>query len=259
MSAESTSTDTDLFVVLGSAHPQRLEILWQMVEYLQFHGETVTLCVHEKEKDLPDSPAKTRLLQKGLEITHWQIDPENAQFTTPPSVAREQDTLILLGHGTRYLADTLETLSAWLPGSGYALQRIMTWVDGQRYADSADAKRWYECCFHFSDLVIVDEFKNLPLSWLKEFRNEFSTKCYPCIIENTKKGRLHDLYLVMDNQVRRISQVFEESDDLYFDEEDEIEEDEVLEEKESLNQSATDPFFERSIDGRRSKPVPELE
>lgn len=256
MSAKSTSNDTDLFVVLGASHPQRIEVVFQMIEYLQFNGEQVTLCLHEEEKDLPDSPTKTRLIQKGLHITQWQIDPQSATFTTTPAT-EDGNTVIMLGHGSRYLVDTLEALMFWLPNSGFSLQRITTWVDCQRYADSADTKHWYECCFHFSDLIILDEFKDLPLSWLKEFRDEFKTKCYPCIIENTKKGRLHDLYLVMDNQVRRISQVFENTDDLYFDEEDEIEDDAVLEDEEILNSSATDPFFERSIDGRRSKPVPE--
>jgi hypothetical protein len=260
MTTDSSSADTELFVVLGSTHPQRLEAIWQMVEYLQSNNEKVTLCLNEEETDLGDSQTKQRVMEKGLHLTYWQVDPEKSEFTTPPTAFEQANIVILLGHGSKYLVDTLEALSKWLDGSAFELQRITTWVDSQKLTDSITAKKWYECCFHFSDLLILDEFKNLPLPWLKEFRENFNTKSYPCIIENTKKGRLHDLYLIMDNQVRRISQVFEESDDLYFDVETEVEEeDEELEDEDILNQKSVDPYFERSPDGRRSKPVPDLE
>lgn len=259
MTTEPPSAVAELFVVLGSTHPQRFEAVWQMVEYLQMNNEKVTLCLHEEEPDLPDSPAMLRVMEKGLQLTHWQVDSEKSEFTSPPTAAEQSNTVILLGHGSKYLVDTLEALSKWIHGSGFELQRIMTWVDSQKLTDSTIVKKWYECSFHFSDLLILDEFKNLPLSWLKDFRVNVSAKSYPCIIENTKKGRLHDLYLIMDNHVRRISQVFEDSDDLYFDVVDETEEEEELVDEEILNQGSVDPFFERSVDGRRSKPVPDLE
>lgn len=253
MSNDSPTSTNELFVILGASHPQRFEVLWQIIDYLHYNGEKVTLFTHKDESDLPDSKAKDRVLKKGLQVEQWELDSESTGFKHPPAVSEKGRITILLGHGSLYLVDTLEVLSQWLPLSDMTLQRVMTWVDAERLSKNPDVKKWYECSFHFSDLVILDEFKNLPLAWLKEFRDYFKSQSYPCIVENTKKGRLNDLYVTMDNQTRRISQVFEVSDEFYS----------QMELKEELKDGVLiklpiEPFFERSPEGRRSQLVPDL-
>ena len=196
MNESDSGEKSDLFIILGSAHEQRFETVWQMAEYLIYHGETVEVCHHEDEA-LPESPALTRLMAKALSLSQWSLKEESCNFKHAP-IAKPGVTTLFVGHGVHYLVDTIETLTQWLPQSPFDLQRITTWVDCQRVSESMTARKWYECCFHFSDLVILDEFKNLPLSWLHEYKEFFKKECYPCIIENTKKGRLHDMFLVMD-------------------------------------------------------------
>jgi len=254
---ESDSVETsDLFIILGSANPQRFEIVWQMAEYLIYHGETVEVC-HHADDTPPESPALQRLLAKSFTLSQWSLKEATCNFHQAP-LPKPGVTTLFVGHGSRQLVDTIETISFWLPDSGFNLQRVSTWVDCTRVAESPAAKKWYECCFHFTDLVILDEFKNLPLSWLQEYKDFFKKECFPCILENTKKGRLHDMFLVMDNQIRRIAQVFEKPDDQYEvfpddDDEDDMEDDEDVENTSPENE----PYFERLVDGRRSKLVPD--
>jgi hypothetical protein len=259
MTEHAQENGSDLFVVLGSASPQRFEVLWQMADYLLFHGESVEVWHHEEEIP-PESPALSRLLEKELKLRTWSLREDACRFDQAPQPTPGV-TAIFLSHGVRFLVDTLETLALWMPDSGFQLQRITTWVDCKRVNDSSTARKWYECCFHFSDLVILDEFKDLPVSWLKEYKDFFKKECYPCIIDNTRKGRLHDLFMIMDNPVMRIAQVFEKPDDLPFVEIEMSSEEDDDEEEASDGIDATDParepYFERMIDGKRSKVVPD--
>ena len=252
-----SSGSSDLFIILGTANPQRFEVVWQMVDYLIFHGEKVEVC-HHLDETPPESPALNRLTSKGdsFKLTNWHLKEDSCDFAQPP-VPKDNVTTLFIGHGRDFLVDTIETLTYWLPRSGFNLQRITTWVDCQQVSATLNAKKWYECCFHFSDLVILDEFKELPLSWLKEFKEFFKKECYPCIIENTRKGRLHDMFLVMDNQIRRIAQVFEKPDDLYDDFGDDEDEEDEEESAVDLSSPENEPYFERLNDGRRSKLVPD--
>ena len=257
MNPSEPELTSDLFVVLGVANDQRFEIVFQMASYLIFHGESVELWHHESEA-LPDCPALAQLLNKGMQTSTWSLETESCAFAKAP-IARPGVTALFLAHGTLHLVDTLETLAYWVPCSGFALQRITTWVDCYKVSQCSRTRKWYECCFHFSDLVILDEFKSLPVSWLKEYKAFFKRESYPCIIENTRKGRLHDMLLVMDNQVRRIAQVFEKPDELVFALNDEEEDDDEEDELPDLSQPQNEPYFERLIDGRRSKLVPDPE
>lgn len=257
MNTNDSSVTSDLFIVLGTANPQRFEVVWQMVDYLLFNGEKVEVC-HHQDEEIPESPALSRLRSKDeFSLAQWSLREDSCDFAAAP-FPKEDVTTILVGHGKDHLVDTLETLVYWLPNSNFNLQRITTWVDCQLIENSLNAKKWYECCFHFSDLVILDEFKALPLSWLKEFKEYFKKECYPCIIENTRKGRLRDMFLIMDNQIRRIAQVFEKPDDLYQNFADDDDEEE-MEDEASVDSASpeNEPYFERLIDGRRSKLVPD--
>lgn len=249
----------EIFVVLGSSHSSRLEAVWQIIDFLHFNGEKTAVCVHESEIDFPESKTKERAIEKGMIVTTWSIDEKSATLTKTPDATEEERVTIFVGHGKHYLVDTIEALSKWLPDSPFELQRIITWVDGDKYANTENAKSWYECCFNFSDLVILDEFKDLPLSWLKEIKDHFKTESMPCIVENTKKGRLQNLHTIVDNLLLRVSQVFEQSNEIQVEYEIEgDEEDDELADEEDLNKPIMDPYFERVIDGKRAKPVPKF-
>ncbi len=255
MNSSNSGEKSDIFLIFGSASPQRFEILWQMAEYLIFGGESVEVCLHSEESP-PESAALERLQDKaGFSMSQWNLEADSCDFDSAP-IQKPNVTTLFLSHGTHYLVDTFETLSHWLPDSGFELQRVTTWVDCKQVHTDANAKKWYECCFHFSDLVILDEFKTLPDSWFKEYKDFFKKECYPCIVENTRKGRLHNMFVLMDNQLRRIAQVFEKTVDFYAildEDEEEMEENEPT----TTTSPKYEPYFERLVDGRRSKVVPE--
>lgn len=246
---------SELYIILGTAHDQRFEAVWQMAEYLTFNGDTVEVCLHADERP-PESPTLLRLQGKAFSLSQWSLNADSCDFKEAP-IAKTGVITLFVGHGQSYLVDTIETLTYWLPHSNFALQRVTTWVDCKRASESMITKKWYECCFHFSDLVILDEFKTLPVSWLKEYKEFFRKECLPCIVENTRKGRLHDMLVIMDNQTLRIAQVFENPDEYPIDL---LEDEEEEDDDEGLNHRPSpenESYFERLIDGKRSKLVPD--
>jgi hypothetical protein len=249
-----------LYLVLGCLSPQRDHVLLQLVEYLQHEGDSVTLC-HENAHPVTMGEDLERCMGKGLKLDNWSLSPAGASFQKAPPVPCNTDVLLWSGPGTTRLADAIEAVATWLPESGCTLERVITWVDAARYHRQRQAQHWYHCCFHFSDLVLMDEFRELPASWLKEFRDYFHQECLPCIIENTRKGRVQHPNLVLDNQILRISQVFEpdesglEGIEVVVEEDDEEEEPGDAEDWESIPKER---YFERSLDGKHSNPVPDL-
>ncbi|MCG8528370.1 MAG: hypothetical protein MI748_18465 [Opitutales bacterium] len=248
----------EFFVLLGMRSPERLDALCQLIEYWHFHGEKVLLWHHENEPLPEDHEAFSRLKKKGLEQIAWDWNEDATDFAQPDVTFSGADVVLFLDYGGKQLIDTLEILSKWLPQSPLDLERIITWVHCQNVSENFLIKRWYETCFHFSDAVILDAFKDLPATWLKEYQQHFKTQCYPCIVENTKKGRLKNLQNIVDDQVRRISQAFEfEQIDMNWDFEIETEDGEE-DDDDFDDLPPKEAFFERNPDGKRSKIVTDI-
>jgi hypothetical protein len=244
----------ELYVMLGINHPQRINVLCQMLEYLVFNGiaPSVLVC---KDLDIDKgNPVIDRIISKGVDFLPWSLNTDSGGFSidgTPGEVS------ILLAPGDTSVIDVMEVLSKQVTAGIWELQRVITWVHSEYYANDSDSKRWYEACFHFSDLVILDCFKNMEQSALGSIKAHFHDESLPCILVNTKKDRLQELGLVMDNQARRITQVFDRSAESSIDYEVEIEEgDEEDDIDAALPETNIDPYFERNHDGRRSKPLP---
>jgi hypothetical protein len=247
-----------LYLVLGSRSSQKDRVVLQLAEYLLQENEHVVVC-YEDGHGMEESEDLARCLGRGMKMETWTLQTADGVFDKAPPADSEPGVLLWLGPGNRRLVDAIEAVSNWLPESGRALERVITWVDAGLYQKSRHAQHWYQCCFHFSDLVILDEFKDLPASWLKEFKDFFHRECYPCIIENTRKGRVQHLNIALDNQALRISQVFEPEEDEYdgFEVVDE-DKDSAGEDSEFPEENPTERYFERSLDGRHSNPVPDI-
>jgi hypothetical protein len=255
MSAMEEENEVPFYAVLGSSHPQRDSVILQLAEYLL--EEVDQVWISAEDAAIEAHAQWSRLEAKGLRLSLWSLDPGKAFFTAPPSTSGGKVAVLWVGPGAKRLVDAIEALSLWLPGSGHALQRVITWVDAMCYESGKHAQNWYQCCFQFSDLVLLDEFRELPASWMKDFRLRMHRACYPFIIENTRKGMIHDPFLLLDSQVRRISQVFE-IEALLPD----IEWEEVGSESDDEDEEEDGPYvetyFERLVDGKRSNPVADL-
>lgn len=226
------------YILLGSAHEDRWKTVSQLVRYLVYNDESITLCI-ENSEILPHTPELNQARGKGMNIDRWALKPDDIVFETEPASPSSSELLFLVSNADENPVALMEALSSWLPHKGIRVERVITWVDCERCSQSSKNQKWYEACIHFSDFVLLDRFKNLDPAWPAQFVEHFENEHYPCIIERTKKGRVRDESLLLDNQVRRITQIFDVADNDY-------------------EEPIIDPFFERLPDGRRSKIVPDI-
>ncbi len=226
------------YILLGSAHEDRWKTVSQLVRYLIYNDEEVTLCI-ETSETLPEIPDLKQALDKGLKENRWSLNSDETGFELEPEFSAAGGLLFWVSRGDTNPVSLVEILSNWLPLKGIQVERVITWVDSERCSQSSSNQKWYEACIHFSDFALLDRYKNLDSSWPAQFIEHFENEHYPCIIERMKKGRVRDESLVLDNQVRRITQIFDPVDN---DDEEQI----------------LDPYFERLPDGRRSKVVPDI-
>ena len=125
---------------------------------------------------------------------------------------------------------------------------------------------WYDCCIHFSDVVLLSNRRDVPNKWVEEFKDRYLKEYYPCLFEFVKKGRLSNPSLVLAPQARRISKLFDETDEFVFidedveieDEGDVDEEDEDEDEKFQAGDPSKDPFLAKMVNGRREKTLPDV-
>jgi hypothetical protein len=91
--------------------------------------------------------------------------------------------------------------------------------------------------------------------WLSAFIRRYEDQFFPCLFIQLKKTGLPNPALVLEPQPRRLSQYFDEQDELP---DIEIETDDDEEDDDDGDTVAPEPYFERDRSGRRAKEVPDL-
>ncbi|MEI7567590.1 MAG: hypothetical protein WCJ10_07110, partial [Opitutaceae bacterium] len=97
---------------------------------------------------------------------------------------------------------------------------------------------------------------------MSDFLAHFKKQHLPCLFEMVKDGRVKNPALLLEPQARRLSQIFDEEQDLIFKTADgeEIDEDEETEDSDEEIEAvpAEDPYFARRNGGRRVKELPDI-
>ncbi|MDO8542518.1 MAG: hypothetical protein Q7S40_18920 [Opitutaceae bacterium] len=238
-----------VYLVLGASGSGRREVLVDLIEDGLGEGTHPAVMVAETEAA---SAADVRL--PGLARWVWQ---DGAIVGTLPEDATH---VFLVADGGRNPVDQAEVFKPWVQAQGGEIGRVLCVINCQLAEKHPPLLAWYEACVHFADVVLLNRREGVANKWLSEFQNHFKKLYYPCLFEFVKEGRVRNPALVLIPEARRMSQAFDEEQDLIFrnaegeeiDEEDEEEEDEI----EAV--PAEDPYFERRMGGRRVKEIPDI-
>ena len=150
--------------------------------------------------------------------------------------------------------------------SDYDLARVATVVDCACVQAIKPLLQWYDCCIHFSDVVLLSNRSDVSNKWIEEFKERYTKECYPCHFVFVKKGRVSNPNLVLEPEVRRISKLFDENELLDFGLDDDVEfggdelddEDDEEEEEFEGGDPSKDPFLARIVNGQREKTIPNI-
>src|SRR5690606_24285880 len=107
-------------------------------------------------------------------------------------------------------ADFVEAFHAWLKDSGCELGRVLTVLDCELAIGQSHIFPWFDCCIHFSDVVLLAKREALSNRQIQDFLARYEEERYPALFERVKKGRVANPALVLAPQPRRISRIFDE-------------------------------------------------
>jgi len=168
--------------------------------------------------------------------------------------------VFLIADGRANPVDQVESLKPWLESHGAELARVFCVVNCQLAAGTAALLPWFDACVHFSDVVLLNRREGVENRWISDFQKRYAERFYPCLFEFVKKGQVTNPLVVLEPQARRISQYFDESEDLVVEgiviETDAPDSDD--EEGSEDGAPAEDFYLARRAGGRRLHEIPDI-
>ncbi len=235
------------YLIIGIPGSGRREVLFNLISEGIDSGEPCDIFVSEPE---PDSPFDEQLAALGnVDLINWDgIDANSA-----PSPGAESTVFFLL-NTTRDFRDQLEAFKAWLKAYRLELSRVMVVVDCQLAETQPALDPWHEAAIHFADAVLLNRRENVSNKWIRNFQLGFEKRYFPCLFTMVKKGKLDQPLTVLDDEPRRISHFFDETDiieDMNWDE------DELPDEPVDLTPQS-DPYLARLPSGQFEQTLPHI-
>lgn len=238
-----------VYVVLGTPGAGRREILRDLIENGLAPDEEAVVLLAKGESADPADAALAGLPKVSVQRWEWQAP------GYPSRPAGTAGNLFLVVDPQVSVVDQLEALKPWLADQGLELGRIFCVVDCSLAERTPALQTWFDACIHFSDVVFLTHREGVANKWLSDFLAQYRDQFYPCHFIPVKKKGIENPALVLDPSPRRVSQYFDETEDLP---EVEIESDDEDEEGEDEDATPEDPYFMRMRGGRRMKEVPDL-
>ncbi len=249
--------ETLVYLILGSRGSSRRSVVSDLIEFGLEESDKSLVAISEGE-----------LNRDALEVRKREVT--NAQYswdgeTLGLTVDGEYSNIFVLADGASNPADFVEAFHSWLGESGFQLGRVVTVLNCGLLHEHKDLNVWFDCCIHFSDVVLLSERQDVPNKWVSELIEKYETRRFPCTFEYVKKGRVSNPALVLYPEPRRISMIFDASEELEdlgeydFVEDEESDDIELDEEDDSIAGDPThDAYLRRISNGRREKPVPSI-
>lgn len=235
-----------VYLILGSKGTSQFQVVSDLIDFGAAKDENALVYCSSNDKSEADAEFKVRSREATLETYEW--DGESLSIKVP----EESDLVFIVADGLADPADFVEAFHAWLPTSGCELGRIITVLNSEMAIARHEAFAWYDCCIHFSDVVLLAKRENVGNKQMKDFLDHYEEECFPCLFEYVKKGRVSNPSLVLETQPRRISRIFDEPEVFEDDEEAEIQEEEIA------GDPTKDSYLKRVAGGRRERPLPKI-
>ncbi|WOO40827.1 hypothetical protein [Rubellicoccus peritrichatus] len=235
---------SDVYFVLGSSGSGRREVVVDLIEGGFDAGDNITVAVANSEKISPmDEQLSAR---QHTEVVSYDY-PADVQIA-------DDSTLFLIARGDTEPGDEIETFQSWLKQSGANLCRILMVTDCSLAEREPKLEPWFDCCIHFSDVVLLNRRETVSPKWMRAFEKRYTSMHLPCLFELVKKGRVANPAQVLDPLARRYSLLFDDIDAV-----DQMDFDPNNLPEETIDLVApADPWLERLPSGQRAKPVPDI-
>lgn len=238
-----------VYFVLGTPRSGRRALVLDLVENGITPDQPVLVLVATSEHE--DAAEQTLAQRPQVEVRRWTWDGTNLPAQDLPPGG----TVFFVGDAHGDTMTQLEALKGWLVQHQAELARVFCVVDCQLSEKHAPLMQWLDACIHFSDVVFLTKRDGVANKWLSTFIRRYEDQFFPCHFIQVKKTGLQNPALVLDPQPRRVSQYFDEDQELppvpiETDDEDDGEEDEDAVQPE--------PYFERNRSGRRVKELPDI-
>lgn len=239
------------YFIFGPVGAGRAELVADLIDGGLDRGEAVTVYYAEAQ----EPPFEQTVFENfGDRVTclPWRMDGDRIACETPSS----EEMVFFVTDGTANPVDQVEAFRNWLSAQPHEVGGVITVVDCAQAQAHSELMQWYDACIHFSDVVLLNRREGVEQTWIRDFMERYKKgKCYPCLFEHVKKGRVTNPAEVLDTVPRRISMIFEPEgdplDDLDFDEDD------LPDEPFDLTGKA-DPYLERLPSGQRAKVLPNI-
>ncbi|MDG2254347.1 MAG: hypothetical protein P8L49_05265 [Opitutaceae bacterium] len=256
-----------VYLILGSKGAGQDDVVSDLVDFGVADDLKPQVFVSEDDVSAWGVEPTIHHKQVGLNRYSWQ------GFEAGLAFEPTGDVVFVVADGLADPADFVEAFFFWFQESGYEIGRVITVADCDRISADKRLLPWYDCCIHFSDIVLLSNRQTVSNKWIEEFKNRYAKEYYPCHFELVKKGRLANPSFTLEPQSRRISKLFDEVDVsggngvdalAYLDDDVEIggvEEEEPEEDDEEEFEGgdpSKDPFLARVAKARRDRPLPDV-
>ena len=221
-----------------------------LVEFGLDPSTSVELCVSKDEAGKWDGLAAVNRASCQVQTYEWKgAGPDFGQLAG--------ECVFIVADGLADPVDSVGSFYEWLQGSEYELARVICVVDCHRTHEEEKLIAWYDCCIHFSDVVLLANRHGVSNKWVDKFKERYTKQYYPCLFDFVKKGRVANPLLILNSEVRRMTKLFDDADEFVFDDDDE--EDQPFEgEEANAGDPRKDPYFAKRGSGRRQNPVPDI-
>lgn len=243
-----------VYLILGASGSGRREVLADLIaDGLGSDSKTLCAIAASEAGDPHDS-------QLGKTIP-WSW---NAAHTIDLDLPEDCDVVFFITDGHCNPVDQVEAFREWVQKQKGEVARVLCVVNCQFAEKHPELQAWYDACIHFSDVVLMNRREGVQNKWVSDFIARYDDQYFPCLFELVKAGRVKNPAQILDQQARRISQVFEDSYALTIEGliiEDEDEDGKKTKKEEDDEDDALpppDPYFIRKPGGRRAKEIPDI-
>ncbi len=186
---------------------------------------------------------------------------------SPLEFLEDESIIFVIGSGYLNPVNQIEKFKFWVIENNFSLARIITIVNCERVSSHNDICKWYDACIYFSDVVLLNYYKNISNKWFNNYQKKFKKEFYPCLFEFASKGKLSNPAKILYPEVRRLSHYFDVDYDQLVDEGsstvgtqlvyeiDSCENENILE---SNKFGDIDPYFEEKPNGSKVISIPDI-
>ncbi|MBC2606479.1 GTP-binding protein [Pelagicoccus albus] len=235
-----------VYLVLGCKGSEQFKVVSDLIEFGTSAEESAAVYYssHDEDDFSSDFGVKHRQAATGV----YQFSGRSLDLT----VEGEPDLVFIVADGLANPSDVVEAFHAWLPESGCELARVLTVLNCDLAVERKVAFAWFECCIHFSDVVLLAKRENVANKSMKAFLDHYEEECYPCLWVYVKKGRVNNPSLVLDIQARRITRIFDVPEVFDDDEEEDYLDEEIA------GDITKDRFLKCISGGHRALELPDI-